>query len=429
MRERLSSRLGFLMLAAGCAVGLGNVWRFPFVVGRNGGAAFVLVYLLFLAVLGYPLLAAELAIGRAAKKGISSALPELAKTHNSVWRVLGYLIFAGNFLLMFYYTDVAGWLIKYSRDYVTGVPGEFEALVADKECCTLYLLSTIALATITCFIGVVKGVERVTKVLMLFLLALLGMLAVKALTLDGAAEGLKFYLYPDWSKFMAHPWKSISEAMGQAFFTLSVGVGCMTIFGSYSTSRHTIMKDAAWIVVIDTLVAFISGLVIFPACLTYGVEPSSGPGLIFKALPEVFLQMNGGRLWGFLFFLFLAFAALTTVIAVFECMIGGICDIVKSPKISRRVVSIMVGACVFIASIPCVLWDGVLEFEDFVLSELWLPIGSLAICLFVSWNFGWGWNKFRHEVSDGNGFALPHALKLIYRLLIPVLIATILARI
>ena len=244
MREKLSSRLGFLMLAAGSAVGLGNVWRFPFVVGQNGGAAFVLVYLFFLALLGFPMLTAELALGRASRQGISGAMRRLAEErYRRFWSVAGRVIFAGNFLLMIYYTDVAGWLLKYSGDYLRGLPPpDFSALLKDHATCSGYLFLTITIATIVCALGVKNGVERVTKWMMLALLALLGVLAVKALSLPGAEKGLKFYLAPDWSRFAAHPWKSVFDAMGQAFFTLSLGIGSMAIFGSAFNAIYLLPK-------------------------------------------------------------------------------------------------------------------------------------------------------------------------------------------
>lgn len=439
MREKLGSRFGFLMLAAGCAVGLGNVWRFPFVAGQNGGAAFVLVYLLFLAILGFPLLVAELAIGRNAKAGISSALPKLARRGNGFWRIAARVIFAGNFVLMIYYTDVAGWLVKYACDYLgggidTGSSGSFAehftAVASDSASCALYMAGVVAAATLVCLAGVVKGVERVTKFLMVSLLALLGVLAAKSLSLPNALDGVKFYLYPDWGKFMAHPWRGTMEAMGQAFFTLSLGVGCMTIFGSYIDRRHSLVKEAAWIIAIDTIVALLSGLVIFPACLSYGIEPSSGPGLIFCALPEVFSRMAGGAFWGFCFFLFLAFAAITTIIAVFECLIGGLCDEAErahglSGQAARRLFTIVVGLCVAVASLPCVLWENVLGWEDFAVSQLWLPLGALVQCVFVSWGVGWGWRRFQGEASWGCGAFLPTWVRGHMRYAIPLLIIAV----
>ena len=423
MREKLASRFGFLMVAAGCAVGLGNVWRFPFVVGQNGGAAFVMVYLAFLAILGFPLLVAELALGRGSKRGIGRALAKLAPPgRKRFWRIVGMSIFAGNFVLMVYYTDVAGWLVKYALDYLRGscaaTPGEaaqtFAALVADKSACASYMAATVAAATAVCFAGVVKGVERVTKILMVSLLALLVFLAVKALALPGAMEGVRFYLYPDWARFMAHPLRSVSEAMGQAFFTLSLGIGCMTVFGSYSSRTDSLGKEAAWIIAIDTLVALLAGLVIFPACYSCGIEPSCGPGLNFTVLPEVFARIEGGHFWGFCFFLFLAFAALTTIIAVFECLIGGFRDEVRRRRGTadpRRRVSVAVGIAIALFSLPCVFFEPVLRWEDFAVSSLWLPLGAMVECLFVAWPFGWGWKGFLREANAGKGLQIPTWLR------------------
>lgn len=420
MRERLGSRLGFLLLAAGCAVGLGNVWRFPSVAGANGGAVFVLFYLVFLFVLGFPLLVAELAIGRAAQRGIAAALRRLGGTW---WGRLGAVVFAGNVLLMLYYTDVAGWLLRYAAAYAAdGHPVPFAAATGDVPRSLAGMLAAVVAATAICAAGVKGGVERVSKVMMLSLLALMGVLAVTALSLPGAAKGLAFYLKPDWSVFAAHPGRVMFAAMGQAFFTLSVGVGCMTIFGSYIGRGHSLVKEAAWIVAIDTFVAITAGLVIFPACATYGVEVSSGPGLIFEALPKVFAQMAGGRLWGFAFFLFLSLAALTTVVAVFECLIGGFLD---DTARRRGCVACAVGAAVAVGSLPCVLWPAALNLEDFAFSQFWLPLGALAICLFVTRRFGWGWESFRREASVGAGPGVPAWMGFAMRWLIPALIVLV----
>ena len=421
MRAKLGSRLGFLMLAAGCAVGLGNVWRFPFVVGQNGGAAFVLVYLLFLVLLGFPLLTAELALGRAARRGISGAMRELAaERYRRFWAVLGGVIFAGNFLLMIYYTDVAGWLLKYSGDYLRGAgQTDFAALLKDPATCSGYLFLAVALATAICSLGVQNGVERVTKVMMLALLALLGVLAVKALTLPGAGKGLAFYLAPDWTRFAAHPWKAIFDAMGQAFFTLSTGVGCMTIFGSYVGRERSLALESAWIIAIDTFVALLAGLVIFPACASFDVDVTSGPGLIFIALPNVFAHMAGGRIWGFVFFLFLSLAALTTIVAVFECLIGGLMDELGR---TRRRTTLAVGLAVALLSLPTVLFEPVLGWEDFIFGQFWLPLGALAICVFVTRRCGWGYEAFAAEASAGAGMRFPMAFGPLMKCLVPVLI-------
>jgi len=421
MRERLASRLGFLMLAAGCAVGLGNVWRFPFVVGQNGGAAFVLVYLLFLALFGFPVLLAELAVGRGGNSGIAGAFRNLG---GRTWGQIGLAVFAGNLLLMVYYTDVAGWLLKFTEAYAaTGVPPEFGNLVSDKPTCLVAMLVAVAIASSVCAVGVQRGVERVTKWMMISLLALMAVLAVKALTLEGASKGLAFYLNPDWTPLLNNPGRVVLEAMGQAFFTLSIGVGAMTIFGSYIDRSESLVKESACIIVIDTFVAFTAGLVIFPACATFNVDVACGPGLIFAALPKVFAAMNGGRVWGFVFFLFLSLAALTTVIAVFECLIGGLMDITKR---SRPVVSLLVGVSVAALSLPCVFIDGALDIEDFIFSKFWLPIGGLAFSLFVSYRFGWGWSAFREEASAGRGVALPDWSRPVFRYMVPAIILLIL---
>ena len=430
------------MLAAGCAVGLGNVWRFPFVTGQNGGAAFVLVYLVFLALLGFPMLTAELALGRGAKKGIAGAFAALAPSRlTKVWGFWGTLIFAGNFILMIYYTDVAGWLVKYAGSYATGNgiaddPGAaFGALLGDRATCSMYMLAAVGLATAVCLAGVVKGVERVTKFMMLSLLSLLVVLAVKAVSLPGAVEGLKFYLAPDWAKFMEHPWKAVFDAMGQAFFTLSIGVGAMTIFGSYIGKEHSLVKESALIIVIDTMVALLAGLIIFPACAAYGVEYTAGQGLIFVALPKVFQAMPSGRVWGFFFFLFLSFAALTTIIGVFECLIGGLMDEAKWP---RRRAALTVGLSVAVLSMPAVLgysvwkdvlpWAGktVLDVEDFILSQFWLPLGALVTCLYCTQPFGVDWTGFRNEASAGAGWRLPSAVRPYMRWILPFVLLTVL---
>ena len=409
------------MLAAGCAVGLGNVWRFPFVVGQNGGAAFVLVYLLFLAILGFPMLTAELALGRAARQGVSGALRNLAaERYRRFWSVAGCVIFAGNFLLMIYYTDVAGWLLKYSGDYLRGLPPpDFSALLKDHATCSGYLFLTVAIATAVCAFGVKNGVERVTKWMMLALLALLGVLAVKALSLPGAEKGLRFYLSPDWSRFAAHPWKSVFDAMGQAFFTLSTGVGCMAIFGSYVGREHSLAKESFWIIAIDTFVAFLSGLVIFPACASYNVDVTSGPGLIFIALPNIFADMAGGRLWGFVFFLFLSLGALTTIIAVFECLIGGLMDELAKPRLR---LTVAVGCAVALLAMPTVLFEPVLEWEDFIFGQFWLPLGALMICIFVTRKCGWGYEAFSAEASHGEGMRFPSVFAPIMKLIVPLLV-------
>ena len=443
-RETLQSRLGFLMLAAGCAVGLGNVWRFPFVVGRNGGAAFLLVYLACLAMLGFPLLTAELAVGRAAKSGISRAMRSLAPARTCrFWAILGGMIFGGNLLLMMYYTSVGGWLLRYATGYAAqgnafvgaDAAAAFDSLVGSPGVCTAFMIACVVLASAVCACGVRAGVERITKWMMLALLALLGVLAVKALSLPGADKGVTFYLKPDWTPFLAHPFRTCFEAMGQAFFTLSVGVGCMTIFGSYVDRSRSLVTEATWIIAIDTTVAFLAGLIVLPACAAFGVDVNAGPGLIFVALPKVFAQMAGGGAWGAVFFLFLSLAALTTVIAVFECLIGGLIDEFRWPRVRTAA---LVGATVAVLSMPTVLgfniWSHVqpiagktiLDFEDFVFSQFWLPLGSLATCVYCCWPFGFGWEGFRDEASAGTGWHLPAVLRPYMRYLLPLVLLGIL---
>ena len=416
------------MLAAGCAVGLGNVWRFPFLVGENGGAAFVLIYILFLAVMGFPMLTAELALGRASRQGVSTAMRNLAaERYRRFWSIAGCVIFAGNFLLMIYYTDVSGWLLNYSGCYLRGCPPpEFAEMLADRSSGIGYMALSVAMATAVCAAGVKNGVERATKWMMLSLLVLLCVLSVKSLSLDGAEKGLLFYLAPDWTHFAAHPCKVMFDAMGQAFFTLSTGVGCMAIFGSYVGKEHSLAKESVWIIVIDLFVAFLSGLIVFPACASFGIDVTSGPGLIFIALPKVFSAMPGGCAWGFLFFLFLSLGALTTIVAVFECLIGGLIDELRKPRLAT---TLAVGAIVVLCALPTVLFEPVLEWEDFVFGQLWLPLGALAICIFVTRSCGWGSEGFAAEASQGVGMRFPAVCMALMKWLLPLLIlATMLAR-
>lgn len=424
MQNRLQSRLGFLMLAAGCAVGLGNVWRFPFIVGKNGGAAFVLVYLVFLALLGFPLLTAELALGRGSGDGIAGAFKVLAKKGNKWWGYLGSAIFLGNVLLMIYYTTVAGWLESFMVSYLTtGGARDFAALVSDGSISSFYMLAAILVSTIVCALGLNRGVERITKWMMLSLLGLISVMAVKALTLPGAMEGVKFYLYPDWTPLLTNPRGVLFDAMAQAFFTLSVGVGAMTIFGSYIDKSHSLATESIMIIVIDSFVAFLAGLVIFPASISFGIDVASGPGLIFVALPNVFAAMKGGAMWGSIFFLFLSLAALTTIIAVFECIIAGFEYLFK---ISRLKSVLLTGVVVSILSLPTALFEKVLGVEDFIFSQFWLPIGGLAMCMLISSKAGWTFENFVNEVNFGSGLKLHSLYRVIYRFFIPILILIIL---
>ena len=432
MRESLSGRLGFIMLAAGCAVGLGNVWRFPYIAGRNGGGAFVLAYVAFLFMMGLPLLAAELALGRRSRLGVTGAFAVLSPPGRAkAWRRIGLAVFAGNFALMVYYTDVAGWLFRYVGIYAAGggaglggrALSAFKGFTAQKGVSAAYMALAAGLAGAACAAGVMKGVERCAKAMMVSLLVLLGVLAAKALTLPGAAEAVEFYLTPDWSAFARNPGRLLFDAMGQAFFTLSVGIGCMAILGSYTDRRHSLVKESLLIIAVDTAVALAAGLVVFPACFSYGVDPQAGPGLVFAAMPEIFAKTPGGGTWGFFFFLFLSFAAFTTVMAVFECLVGGAADETRAP---RPVCAAAVACAVAAFSLPCVLFDGVLEWEDFAVSQIWLPLGALAECVFVSTRIGWGWEGFRAEASEGAGPSVPRWMRPHFAVVLPVLIVAVL---
>ncbi len=412
------------MLAAGCAVGLGNVWRFPFIVGKNGGAAFVLVYLVFLALLGFPLLTSELALGRGSGDGVAGAFKKLANTGSKWWGFLGSAIFLGNVLLMIYYTTVAGWLESFMVSYLaTGAGRNFGALVSNATVSSGYMLAAVLISTLVCALGLNRGVERITKWMMLVLLVLISVMAVKSLLLPGAMEGVKFYLYPDWTPLLERPCGVLFDAMAQAFFTLSVGVGAMTIFGSYIDKSHSLATESVMIILIDSFVAFMAGLVIFPASIAFGVDVKAGPGLIFEALPNVFAAMANGGFWGTIFFLFLSLAALTTIIAVFECIIAGFEYLFK---LSRLKAVFLTGLVVSLLSLPTAIFEPVLGVEDFIFSQFWLPIGGLAMCALISSKYGWTFDKFLSEVNLGFGLKLPAFSRYLYRYFIPLLIILIL---
>ena len=437
MRERLASRLGFIFLSAGCAIGLGNVWRFPYIAGQNGGGWFVVLYLVALALIGLPILLMEFAAGRAAQRSIVRLHATLTPEKSKVWRLHGVAGFLGNVILMMFYTTVTGWMLIYFARMASGafvgldaaaVGAAFGGMLGDPLTMAAAMLVVTAASTCVCVAGLQKGVERVTKGLMLCLLVLIVVLAVNSLCLDAknsGSAGLAFYLVPDFARMKSvGVVKVVVEAMNHAFFTLSLGIGSMTICGSYVNEDRSLVSEAAWIIAIDTAVALLAGFIIFPACATYGVAYTSGPGLIFVALPQVFAQMAGGRFWGFLFFLFLACAALTTVIAVFECLIAGLMD---SLGMKRLRATLLTGCGVALLSLPCVLWDGVLKWEDFAVSQLWLPLGALTQGFFVvNGRWGWGWENYRASVSAGTGWNLPAWIKYHYAVLIPILIAAVL---
>ena len=432
-RERFGSRLGFILVSAGCAIGLGNVWRFPYITGEYGGAAFVVLYLLFLVIFALPVLVMEFAAGRASQRSIARSYDEL-EPEGGKWHLFKWVGLAGNYLLMMFYTVVAGWMLAFmvksamgefngaSTEHVASVFGQ---LLADPVQMTIYMLIIVAIGVITTRAGVKNGVERVTKVMMVALFVVLVALCVRAVTLPGAEEGLEFYLMPDFGKLFAgntpaEQWATFGDAvyaaLGQAFFTVSVGMGSMAIFGSYIGKDRRLTGEAVRVGVLDTLVALMAGLVIFPSCFAFGVEPASGPSLVFITLPIVFNAMPLGQLWGTLFFLFMSFAALSTVIAVFETIMAFSMD---QWGVRREKACLVNGALIALLSIPCVLGFNVLSgatipgigdiqsIEDFLVSNNILPLGGLFLVMFVTSKRGWGWKNFLAEADTGEGLRFP----------------------
>ena len=443
-RETFQSRLGFLLLSAGCAIGIGNVWKFPYMVGNNGGGIFVLFYLLFLAIMGVPILSMELAIGRGSKKSTVRAYGELEKKGQK-WHIHGYVALIGNYLLMMFYTTIAGWMVQYFIKMMTGefegkdtaaVAGVFSDMLAKPGTMTFFMIIVVVGCFAICGMGLQNGVEKITKVMMLLLLALMLILAVRSVTLDGASEGLHFYLAPDFHKVVEYGlFDTIFAAMGQAFFTLSLGIGAIAIFGSYIDKSRSLTGEAVLVTLLDTFVALIAGLIIFPSCFAYGVDPGEGPSLIFITLPNVFNSMAGGRIWGTLFFLFMTFASFSTVIAVFENIISFCMDMFH---ISRNKASLINCIIILIASMPCVLgynvWSSVhliggrdvLDTEDFLVSNLLLPLGSLVYLLFCVTKWGFGFDNYIEEANTGKGLKISRKLKPYFQFILPVLILIIL---
>ena len=443
-REHFQSRLGFILVSAGCAIGIGNVWKFPYVTGQSGGGVFVILYLLFLLVLGAPVLTMELAIGRAFGKTVVGAYRTLEKPGNW-WHIHGWVAIAGCYLLMMYYTTVAGWMLDYFVKFLTGtfeglstaqVDAVFTGMQASLPETMGYMALTVFGGFLVCSFGLQKGLERVSRVMMTGLLLLIFVLAGHSLTLQGAREGLRFYLYPNLSRIRDLGLGNVVvAAMNQAFFTLSIGVGSMEIFGSCMAKDKRLLGESLWICGLDTLVAMCSGLIIFPACFSFGVEPDSGPSLIFLTLPRVFVNMSGGRIWGALFFLFMSFASFSTVIAVFENLIA--CSMDNFGWTRRRSV-IVNGMAMFVLSIPCVLgfnaWSGlrlignrdVMNTEDYVLSNLLLPVGALVFLLFCSTRWGWGFDNYRAECNTGRGLSVPEGWKYYFRYVLPIMILVVL---
>ncbi len=445
-RESFQSRLGFLLVSAGCAIGIGNVWKFPYVAGQNGGGVFVLFYLLFLLIMGVPVLTMELAVGRASRKSAVLAYKALEPS-GSKWHIHGWFCLLGCYLLMMYYTTVAGWMLGYFFKFVSGslnglqdseLDAAFGAMLRNPGEMTIFMGLTVLLGFLVCSLGLRKGLERITKVMMIGLLALIVLLALHSLVLPGALEGVKFYLLPDFQRAAEVGLGSvITAAMNQAFFTLSLGIAAMEIFGSYMSKSNTLVSEAVRICGLDTFVALMAGLIIFPACFSFSVQPDAGPSLIFITLPKVFAHMAGGQFWGSLFFLFMSFASFSTVIAVFENLLASCMD---NLGWSRRKSVLVNMIFVFVASLPCVLgynlWSNlhliggrdVLDSEDFLVSNLLLPLGSLVYLLFCVSKWGWGFDKYMAEANTGEGLKMSHRFKYYFQFLLPVLILVILVQ-
>jgi len=421
-RERLGSRLGFLLLSAGCAIGIGNVWKFPYMVGQYGGGAFVLIYIFFLIILGVPVLTMEFAIGRASQKSPVKFYQELEQK-GSKWHVHGYVSLIGNYLLLMFYTSVAGWLLQYFVDTASGafvgldpagIKNAYEGMLEEPVPLLIYAGISIFLAVIVCSFGVKNGLERITKWMMLALLGIMLILAVNSIMLEGSGDGLRFYLLPNPERMkQVGIGNIIVGAMNQAFFTLSIGMGSMAIFGSYIGKERALLGEAIHVAALDTFVAFASGLIIFPACMAYGVQVDSGKSLIFITLPNIFNNLPAGRVWGSLFFIFMSFAALSTVLAVFENLVSCTIDLFGW---GRRKACLFNGIALFLLSVPCVLGfnlfkafepmgsgSNVMDLEDFIVSNLILPLGSLTFVLFCTTRYGWGWKNFVAEANEGKG--------------------------
>lgn len=440
-RERFSSRLGFILISAGCAVGLGNVWRFPYITGQYGGAAFVLVYLIFLVLLGLPIMVMEFAVGRASQKSAARSVHVLEPA-GTKWHLQGYACMAGNYLLMMFYTTVGGWMAAYIFKTLTGefkgldsdgVAAVFNDMLARPGYMTFWMVLVVLLSFFICSLGLQKGVERITKAMMSCLFLILLILCIRSVTLPGASEGLRFYLIPDFTRFTENGvGNTIFAAMGQAFFTLSLGIGAMAIFGSYIGKDHTLTGETINICLLDTLVAFLAGLIIFPSCFAFGVDPGQGPGLVFITLPNIFNQMVGGRIFGVLFFVFMTFAAQSTIIAVFENIISFSMDLFGT---SRKKTVLINGIAIILLSLPCVfgfnIWSGfqpmgagstIQDLEDFIVSNNLLPLGSMVYLLFCTSRYGWGWKNFLAEADTGKGVKFPAWARVYVSYILPLIV-------
>lgn len=445
-REKFSSRLGFILVSAGCAVGIGNVWKFPYMAGKYGGAAFILIYLVFLVILGWPIMVCEFAVGRGSQKSCATSFKVL-EPKGTKWHHYGWFGMAGNYLLMMFYTMVAGWMMYYcfrclrgdfSREALdaTATGERFSEMLASPQTMAFWMIVAVVISFGICILGVQKGVERITKVMMIALLGLILVLAVHSVRLPGAAEGIRFYLIPDFKKMRETGIGDVVfGSMSQAFFTLSLGIGAMAIFGSYLHKDRSLTGEAMNIGILDTFVALMAGLIIIPACFAFGIEPGAGPSLIFITLPQIFNQMAGGRIWGFLFFLFLSFAALSTVIAVFENIISFAIDLFGASRKKAVAVNIVL---IIVLSLPAVLGFNILsgiqplgsgttimDLEDFLVSSNLLPLGSLVYLMFCTQKNGWGWKGFIQEANAGKGKKVPAFVRGYMTYGIPVLVVII----
>lgn len=443
-REKLSSRIGFIFLSAGCAIGLGNIWRFPYVTGKYGGGAFVLVYLFFLLILGLPIMVMEFSVGRASRQSVAKSF-QVLEPKGKKWHLFSYMAMLGNYLLVMFYTTISGWMLAYFVKMASGefngmgtqeITQTFTDLQQNPAASVFWMILVVCIGCFVCVLGLQNGVEKVTKVMMSLLLGVMIILVLKSLSLPGAIEGIKFYLIPDFNQLVENGiFNAIYTAMGQAFFTLSIGMGGMAIFGSYIDKKRSLSGESLNIMVLDTFVAIMAGFIIFPACMSFGVDAGSGPGLVFVTLPNIFNAMNNGRIWGSLFFIFMNFAALSTIIAVFENIISFGIDLFGFTRRKSVLINLLI---IIVGSIPCALGFSVLsgfqpfgegsamlDLLDFMVSNVIMPIGSIIFLLFCTRHYGWGWKAFIKEANAGTGLCFPEKTRFYVSYILPLIIVFI----
>jgi NSS family neurotransmitter:Na+ symporter len=443
-REKFASRLGFILVSAGCAIGLGNVWRFPYITGQYGGGLFVLIYILFLLIFGLPVMTMEFAVGRASQRSVATSF-DVLEPEGGKWHTFKWFGMAGNYLLMMFYTTITGWMLAYlffmiKGDFVGVEPSQvkaiFDGLTSNAAANIFWMIIACVIGFGICSLGLQDGVEKITKIMMSCLLIIMITLAIRSITLPNAVEGLSFYLKPNIKSIAKHGlWTTVYAALGQAFFTLSIGMGSMAIFGSYISRERSLLGESINITILDTFVAFTSGLIIFPACFSFGIEPDSGPGLVFITLPNIFNAMPAGQLWGIAFYIFMVFAALSTVIAVFENIISFAIDLLGWSRKKAVLVNLV---AVILLSIPCALGfnllsgvqplgqgSTILDLEDFIVSNNILPLGSLVYVAFCVSRYGWGWNNFIKEANAGKGIKFPEKIRFYVTYILPLIIFTV----